>query len=222
MTRPSVSVVVPVFNGALFVAQAIQAILLQDYAPIEVVVVDDGSTDETPRVVAAYPVRYVRQDNAGPSAARNRGLAEATGDFLTFCDYDDVYHRTKISSQVRHLLDNPETACVLVHHRTFVEPGTEPPAWMAKDDAGVQSPMIRRSVLERVGGYNPAYRMSETMEWLGRMKAAGLAVDVLAEALVDRRLHGSNVSYQRQGLQQGLLRSLRDRVQDKRGAGRSQ
>jgi glycosyltransferase involved in cell wall biosynthesis len=219
--NPPVSVVVPVYNGALFVAEAIEAILSQDYQPIEVVVVDDGSTDETPAIVGAYPVRYVRQENAGASAARNRGLAEATGELLTFCDYDDVYHPTKVSSQVRHLIENPQTACVLVHHRTFVEPGTEPPAWMAKDDTGVQAPMIRRSVLDNVGGYNPEYRMSETMEWLGRMKAAGLVVDVLPDVLVDRRLHGTNVSYQRQGLQHGLLRSLRDRLQEKREAGQS-
>jgi glycosyltransferase involved in cell wall biosynthesis len=219
MMFPLVSVVVPVYNGANFVAQAIEAILAQNYERVEVVLVDDGSVDETPEIVGRYPVKYLRQDNAGPSSARNAGLAASTGEFLTFCDYDDIYHVDKVSAQVRYLMEHPDTACVLVHHRTFVEAGTEPPTWMSKDDTGVQAPMIRRTVLDSVGGYNVEYRMSETMEWLGRMTTAGLRVDVIDDVLVDRRLHGTNVSYQRQGLQQGLLRSLRERLDAKREAG---
>jgi glycosyltransferase involved in cell wall biosynthesis len=215
-----VSVVIPVHNGERFLAQSIDGVLRQDHPSIELIVVDDGSTDSTAKLVSGYEkVRYVFQENAGASAARNAGIAASTGDLITFCDYDDVYRESKVSAQVEHLLSHLDTACVLVHHRTFVEAGTQPPPWMEKDDRGVQSPMIRRVVLEQVGGYDARYRMSETVEWLTRMKAAGLAVDVLEQVLVDRRLHGSNLSYQRADLQQSLLRSLRERVGEKRAPG---
>lgn len=219
MTAPLVSVVIPVHNGERFIAQSVEAVLGQDHEPIELIVVDDGSTDSTPDIVARYSeVRYVRQENAGPSAARNTGIELSTGAFLTFCDCDDVYRQRKVSVQLRHLEAHPDTACVLVRHETFVEPGTEPPAWMATDDTGVQvqSAMVRREVVETIGGYNAEYRLTENMEWLGRMRAANLRIDVLDEILVDRRLHGANLSYERKGLQQGLLRSLRDRLEEKR------
>jgi glycosyltransferase involved in cell wall biosynthesis len=220
MNHPLVTVIVPVYNGERFVAQAIEAILAQDYPALELIVVDDGSTDATREIVSGYPrALCISQSNAGPSAARNAGIEASTGDLLTFCDCDDMYRPDKVSSQVRHLEQNTDAACVLVHHQAFVEPGTEPPAWMMKDDQGVQSPMIRRRVLETVGGYDPEYRMSETIEWLARMKGAGLRVDVIDNVLVDRRIHGSNLSYERQGLQQSLLRSLRARIDENRKAG---
>jgi hypothetical protein len=90
---------------------------------------------------------------------------------------------------------------------------------MTKDDQGAQNPMIRRRVLEAVGGYDPEYRVSETFEWLIRMRAAGLRVDVIDEVLVDRRIHGTNLSYGRHDLQQGLLRSLRARIEESRKSG---
>jgi glycosyltransferase involved in cell wall biosynthesis len=220
MSQPLVSVIVPVYNGERFVAQALEAILAQDYPALELIAVDDGSTDATAEILARYArVRRISQSNSGPSAARNAGIEASTGDLLTFCDCDDMYRPEKVSSQVRHLEQNEDAACVLVHHRAFVEPGTEPPAWIMKDDQGVQSPMIRRSVLDTVGGYDPEYRMSETIEWLARMKGAGLRVDVIDDVLVDRRIHGSNLSYERQGLQHSLLRSLRARIDDNRKAG---
>jgi glycosyltransferase involved in cell wall biosynthesis len=219
MTAQLVSVVIPVHNGERFIAQSVEAVLAQDHEPIELIVVDDGSTDTTAEIVARYPqVRYVRQDNAGPSAARNTGIEFSSGDLLTFCDCDDVYRKGKVSAQVRYLAAHPETSCVLVRHETFVEPGTEPPAWITMDDTGVQvqSAMVRRAVIDAIGGYNADYRLTENMEWLGRMRAANLRIDVLDEVLVDRRLHGTNLSYERKGLQQGLLRSLRDRVEERR------
>jgi glycosyltransferase involved in cell wall biosynthesis len=212
---PLVSVVVPVYNGEAFLAQAIEAIMDQDYQPIELLVADDGSTDTTPQIAARYPgVRYLRQDNAGPAAARNAGIAASTGQFVTFCDCDDLYHRGKVSAQVRYLQANPEVGCVLVRQRTVVQPGTEPPPWIDREDGGaqVQSAMVRRGVIEQVGGYNPDYRMSENMEWLGRIKTAGFRIDVMDDIVVDRRLHGTNLSYDRRELQRGLLASLRTRV----------
>ena len=89
---PRVSVVMPAFGAARTIGAAVSSVLTQTYADLELVVVDDGSTDETAAIAAAHPapVRVVTQPNAGVAAARNRGIAEATGDLIAFCDADDV------------------------------------------------------------------------------------------------------------------------------------
>src|SRR5262249_25220663 len=90
---PLVSVVIATYNSSRFIAQAVQSVLEQTYRPVEIVVVDDGSNDDTAEVLACYRdrVRYVYQDNRGPAAARNRGIAEANGELLAFLDADDQW-----------------------------------------------------------------------------------------------------------------------------------
>ena len=108
MTAASeVSAVIPVHNGAAYVAEAVQSILSQTRPPIECVVVDDGSTDETAEVVRRFgnEVAYVRQDRAGVSSARNRGAALARGALVAFLDHDDVWLPTKLERQVEALAD---------------------------------------------------------------------------------------------------------------------
>jgi len=100
--QPLVSVIIPTFNRAGIVPRAIDSVLGQTYRPVEVIVVDDGSTDETPRVLGAYSgaIVPVFQANAGAAAARNRGLREAQGDLVAFLDSDDVWLATKLQRQV--------------------------------------------------------------------------------------------------------------------------
>jgi glycosyltransferase involved in cell wall biosynthesis len=102
MADPRVSVIIPTWNRAIEVRQAIASILAQTYANVEVVVVDDGSTDETPSVLASYgkDIVAIRQENAGVSAARNTGIRAAKGEFLAFVDSDDTFEPTKIAKQV--------------------------------------------------------------------------------------------------------------------------
>lgn len=214
MTAPLVSVVIPVYNGGRFLAEAIDAVLTQTHGPIELLVVDDGSTDETPAVIDRYAdVVHLRQDNAGPSAARNLGIEHATGEYLTFCDADDRFRPAKVAAQVAHLDAHPELGCVLVGHDTFYEPGVERAAW-ERDEGGTQpqSVLAHRRVFDAVGGFDPSFRFAEGIEWLGRVRAAGIGIGVLDEVHVDRRIHGSNLSYGRDGMQSHLLLAMRRRI----------
>lgn len=117
---PLVSVIIPAYNAEAYVLDAIRSVQAQDYTPLEIVVVDDGSRDRTVELVrAAVPeVRIVSQPNAGVAAARNTGLREARGDFICFLDADDGWFPGKLAAQVDHLLRHPETG--LVSHRWLV------------------------------------------------------------------------------------------------------
>jgi Glycosyltransferases involved in cell wall biogenesis len=220
MKTPLVSVIVPCYNAAAHLGDALDALAAQDHPQIEVIVVDDGSTDGTAALARRRPqVRLVCQANAGPSAARNAGIGIASGEFLTFCDADDLFRPHKVRVQAEFLQENPHVGCVLVHHETFFAEGTERPAWLTEDE-GVQpqSAMVRRRVIDTVGGFNPEYRLTEGLEWLSRMRDAGIEIVALDDVCVDRRIHGSNLSYQRAGLQHNMLLSLRARIERSRGA----
>src|SRR4051794_10354756 len=95
--NPTVSVIVPAYNYERYLSLAIESALAQTHSPLEVIVVDDGSTDDTPRVLAAYGdrIRAIRQPNQGAGAARNTGIAASRGDYLAFLDSDDLWRRDK-------------------------------------------------------------------------------------------------------------------------------
>jgi glycosyltransferase involved in cell wall biosynthesis len=105
-----VSVVMPAFNAGRFIAQAIESVLAQTYPHYEIVVVDDGSTDNTAEVTRPYlgQVRYIRQANSGPSRARNRGIQEASGSYIAFLDADDVWRPNKLERQIALMEKHPE------------------------------------------------------------------------------------------------------------------
>lgn len=116
-----VSVLIPTYNRAAFVTQAIDSVLDQDFRDREIVVVDDGSTDDTPRLLAAYGdrIRYVRTENRGVAAARNTGMALARGEYLCYLDSDDLYHPAKLAVQAAFLDANPDVGMVYTEFSAF-------------------------------------------------------------------------------------------------------
>src|ERR1051325_7839947 len=103
--HPLVSVIVPTYNRANLLRETIESVLAQTYPNIELIVVDDGSTDETPELLKQYDDRlaYIRKQNAGGTAARNTGILAAHGEYLNFLDHDDLFLPTKIERQVKIL-----------------------------------------------------------------------------------------------------------------------
>ena len=110
---PRVSVLIPTYNCARFLSQAIDSVLAQTFQDFEILVVDDGSTDDTAQVVARYPrVRYIRREHCGVSASRNAAVAAATGEIVVFLDADDFWLPEKLEKQVTYLDENPN--CMLI------------------------------------------------------------------------------------------------------------
>src|SRR5918995_1847634 len=167
-----VSVVIPCYNQAQFLGEAIQSVLSQSYQAFEVIVVDDGSTDDTKEVASAYAVedskvRLVRQQNTGLAGARNRGLAEASGEYVVFLDSDDRLLGEALEVGVRELESHPECAFVSGHYRAIAADGSllwkpyEPPierdGYLVLLQYSFGMPavvMYRRWVFEEVGGFD--------------------------------------------------------------------
>lgn len=136
MAPPLVSVVIPAFESEPFVAEAIASALAQTYEPVEVIVVDDGSSDGTAAAASAFGSRItlIRRQNSGPSGARNAGFAACSGKFVAFHDADDVMTSDRIEVQAAHLLANPAVGCVLGRQDLIVESGAALPYWTPGTD----------------------------------------------------------------------------------------
>lgn len=127
MPDPLVSVIIPCYNQGRYLQDSIHSVLSQSYRPVEVVVVDDGSTDNTPQIAGGFPdVKYVFQQNAGLSAARNTGIDHSRGDFLVFLDSDDWLLPKAIATNVNYLLANREAAFVSGSHKKIGPDGVIP------------------------------------------------------------------------------------------------
>ena len=117
-----VSVVVPAFDEEAFIAEALRSVLAQSYAPVEVIVVDDGSSDHTAEIAEAHGARLVRQSHRGPAAARNVGLELASGAYWTIFDADDLMLPDRLAREVAHLETHPELGMVFGLTEAFVTP----------------------------------------------------------------------------------------------------
>lgn len=210
---PITSVVIPVYNGASYIRRAVESVLAQTVSAVEVIVVDDGSTDDTRAVVAGVDdprLRLIARANAGPSAARNAGIAEAGGAWIGFLDADDWWRPTKVEHHLRRATERPEAGVVYSAVEIFDMAGAhlgiaaatleghvlEPLLFGNTIAGGGSSATVRRDVLERVGGFDPAIRYGEDWELWLRIAArySFAAIDTPLTCRVERPdSHGMNV-----------------------------
>ena len=187
MTVPTVSVLLPVYNGAAYLQAAIDSVLAQTFTDFEVIIIDDGSADATPQILAAFTdprIKSVRQDNAGLVTALNRGIALAQGRYLARQDHDDLSLPTRFEKQVAFLDAHPDHA--LLGTRSQIWRGEDPTGRghdHAVDDASLRfdllfdSPFVHSSVMMRTdavraaGGYSrdPAHQPPEDYELWSRL-----------------------------------------------------
>ncbi|MDC7784291.1 glycosyltransferase family A protein [Rhodoplanes sp. TEM] len=224
-----ISTVVPLYNAAPFVGEALDSILAQTRPIDEIVVVDDGSTDGGADLVARHvpAVRLLRQDNAGPGAAVNRGIAAATGDVLAFLDADDLWLPDRVALGAAALAADPDLDGVFGHITQFRHADM---AAAALAD-GVPQPglcrdtlLIRRDAFARFGLFDEGLRTADFIPWFSRAMTLGLRIVTRPEVMARRRLHASNTGILRRHEQQqenlaGLKRALDLRRQRKQPPG---
>jgi glycosyltransferase involved in cell wall biosynthesis len=209
MSAPLISVVLPVYNGERYLAEAIDSVLAQTHRSLELVVVDDGSSDGTPSVLEGYGDRILRlrQENLGPGAARNAGLARAAGDFISFMDADDVLHPEKLEKQLATLEANPTADMCNAYVQNFwieelQDERQQLSGWtMARPQLGylLQGILVRRSVFARVGAFDDGLRVANDTDWFVRASERGMVMQSLDEVLLYRRIHKTNITRVRAG-----------------------
>jgi glycosyltransferase involved in cell wall biosynthesis len=186
-----VSIIIPTHNRAALLPEAINSALTQTHPAVEVIVVDDGSKDNTPAVAAQFGhrIRYIRQDNAGVSAARNRGFMESKGEFIGFLDDDDVYLEDKIALQTAALLEHtaaPAANCnfyfmshagAMLSHNGIVPAHDTFKNLLLANYIWMSGPLIRRSALIEAGLFAPEFSLAADLDmWLRLSQLGDFAV----------------------------------------------
>lgn len=193
-------VVIPAFNAAATIAETLRSITAQTVQAETIVVVDDGSTDDTVAVIEALklPVRLLRQENAGPGSATTRGIAALSTPFVATLDADDLWLPTKIERQLAHLNRLPGTSGVFTHWRTFRDDRPEVPEVTSVAGWSRTTMLIRREVADAVGPIvDPQGGRGEMIDWIARAREAGFVLDMLDEVLALRRIRPGSLSYGR-------------------------
>ncbi len=199
-TAALVSVIIPVYNGAPYLGQALASVFAQTRAPLEVIVVDDGSTDASASVARQFPARYVLQTHCGASAARNHGVALAHGSFFAFLDADDIWMPEKLAWQTESFAAQSELEAVFGQMEQFVSPDRANAAPAARfvgmtlDGWAPGTMLIRRAAFERVGFFATRWRATEALEWMVRAREANLKSFMLPQLVLRRRVHANNTT----------------------------
>lgn len=197
-----ISVIIPVYNREQYLAETIESVLSQTYRPLEIIIVDDGSTDGTVDVVRSFSgvVRYFFQPNSGCGAALNSGVERAEGDYLSFLGSDDLWTEEKLTLQMKLLDSAAEIDLVFAHVTHFYSPELGkrererflcPTGKMPGYHAGTM--LIRKEAYFRVGLFNADFQAGEFVDWYFRAKEKGLREMMLPDVLMKRRIHSSNL-----------------------------
>jgi glycosyltransferase involved in cell wall biosynthesis len=209
----SVSVVIPVRDGARFLEEAVASVAQQTRAAREVIVVDDGSADGSAEIAARLGALVERQPQRGPAAARNRGVELATGGLVSFLDADDVWPEDKLERQVATLDARPDVELLFGHVRQFGSDGALGPPQPGRLFGTL---LVRRRALDRVGPFSTEWRVGELMEWLLRARDASVSELMTADVVLHRRLHASNLGRAREA-RVDHVRILREALDRRRG-----
>lgn len=222
---PLLSVIVPVFNGAVTLADALASILAQEGVALEIIVIDDGSTDTSAAIAHSFgdTVVCVSQPNQGPAAARNVGLQIARGELISFLDADDRWPVGRVRHHVDILSQAPEIELV-IGATQIVAPVTASgapvvprlPAPMLQHHLGAAT--MRRRVFERVGLFNPALRIGEDKEWFQRALAANIAPYLVSTIALEYRVRSGSLTYGMIDHGHWFLAALRDHLHRRRSA----
>jgi len=204
MKSKLVSVIIPVYNGERYLAAAITSVLAQTYSPVEVIVVDDGSTDGSADVVRSFgtAVRYETQRHGGsPDAARNHGVELSQGEYLAFLDQDDLWVTNKLELQTAACAADDALDLVFGLVEQFLSPDLPvETAQRMRYPTGVApgciltAMLVSRSAFFRVGSFPTRWQLSGFVDWYARAREISLNEVMLPQTIARRRIHAWNLN----------------------------
>jgi glycosyltransferase involved in cell wall biosynthesis len=224
VTPPTVSVIVPIYQAERYLAEALDSVMSQTHRPIELIMVDDGSTDRGADLAQRWvpPGLLISRDHRGIGATRNAGIAAATGALVAFCDADDLWEPTKLERQIEQLAHHPELAGVFCAVHEFVSPELSGEVMTSRQPqlravgASSCALLIRREVLADLGPFDETLVIGEWFDWYSRMQRSAHAIGNVDEVLVRRRLHTTNNSLNEVASRREYLEVLQNHLRARR------
>jgi GT2 family glycosyltransferase len=201
ISLPLISVIIPIYNGAEFLAEAIDNILSQQYPSLEIIIIDDGSTDNIDQVVAglSVDVRYLKRENKGPATARNIGIKDASSEFIAFLDVDDLWPKNTLLTLLTVLQEQPELDLVHGHAQLMrLDDKTKQYNFIGNPLESfkyyIGAGLYRASVFETVGLFDTDLRFAEDIDWYNRTNELGVNRQRLELVTLWVRRHGKNMT----------------------------
>ncbi|WP_234734744.1 glycosyltransferase family 2 protein [Tellurirhabdus bombi] len=198
---PFLSVIIPVYNAERHLAAAIKSIQDQQYPALEILAIDDGSSDKSAEILRSFPeVTYTYQTNQGPAAARNRGIQQAKGEFILFLDADDYFPAGKIQQQLAYFERDPTLEAVVGKSQFIFEEDAQTDEFRFPDETHqvfnvlVGSGIYRRSVFEKIGLFDEGLRFSEDFDWFNRIREKEVAMLLTDDITLFYRRHNTNMT----------------------------
>lgn len=200
---PLISVIMPVYNREKYVAEAVESILAQTYPNIELICIDDGSTDSSDKILRSFGEKIVHipgDQNLGIAAARNKGIAIAQGEYLALMDDDDIATPDRLELQMKQFQENPNLDISFTFIQCFISP--ELPEEIKKlrfcppePTSGIISgtALIKTSSFKKVGDFDPKWKVGEFVDWFAKAQELGLTHDMVSKVCLHRRIHDTNV-----------------------------
>lgn len=223
ISLPLVSIIIPVFNTERYVRQCVESFVTHDYRNLEIIVVDDGSTDASPEILKSFgdKITYIRQENKGPSSAINTGIKASKGEFISWFGSDDICLPGRIKIQVKKLLEDQSISVVYSDYILIDPNGDEievvnvphPPveqftrSLLMRNFINGSTVLMRRECLEKVGYYDESLRADPDGEMWFRLLKHGYKFAHIPKPLVKYRWHPGSVSNN-----QELMRACKDKV----------
>lgn len=220
-----ISAIIPVYNSARYLAEAIESVLAQTHPADEVIVVDDGSTDDSAKIVERFlpAVQYHWQKNSGPSVARNQGVALAHGEYLAFLDADDLWTKDKLMLQLTAFATDPTLDMVFGHVSQFYSPELDeeskkrikiPSETMRGLHPGVM--LLKHAAFLRVGPFRTDVQLGEFIDWHARAMEVGLTSLLLPDVVMKRRIHLTSLGTRQREARGDYVRVLKAALERRR------
>lgn len=198
-----ISVIIPTYNAANYLPEAIESVLSQKYPNIEIIIIDDGSTDNTVDVLKPYSdkIVYHYQDNGGPAAARNYGLQIAQGEIMAFLDADDLWPEDKLERQLSHLKEFPDAEIVVGRQRVEYLPNAK--ELLCGDELATEAQvcqslpvaLARRTAFDKIGYFDTELIYSEDWDWFLRAREMNIKILAYDEVTNIHRRHAANMTH---------------------------